>query len=106
MHERCAAQSCEERAALQAAREESEYRWRMLSSAADLAEQLATGTRLGPNATAVLLQLQSAAMARLLAVLELAPERNVPPPSILRFHFDESFAEQLSALGEIVQDAP
>ena len=105
MHERCAAQSRQERTALQAAREESEYRWRMLTSAADLTEQLATGTRLGPNATAVLMQLQSAAMARLGAVTGLRPA-GVPAPSILRFLFDESVAAQLTHLGEIVQDAP
>ena len=104
MHESCAAQSRRERAALEGAREESGYRWRMLSSAADLAEQMATGTRLGPNATAVLMQLQSAAMARLGTAGGLKPA-SVPAPSILRFHFDEELAEQLTHLGEIVQDA-
>ena len=105
MHERCAAQSREERAALHTAREESGYRWRMLSSAADLAEQLATGTRLGPNATAVLMQLQTAALARLGTAGGLKP-RDVPAPAILRFHLDDSAAEQLAELGAIVQDAP
>ena len=105
MHESCAAQSRRERAVLQAAREESEHRWRMLSSTADLAEHLATGTRLGPNATAVLMQLQSAAMARLGTANGLKP-RDVPAPAILRFHFDDSVAEHLVTLGEIVQDAP
>ena len=105
MHERCDVQSRKERAALQTAREESEYRWRILSSAADMAERLATGARLGPNATAVLMQLQSAAMARLGGVTGLKPA-GVPSPSILRFHIDESVAEQLTHLGEIVQDAP
>ena len=104
MHERCA-QSLQERAALQTAREESEYRWRMLSSAADLAEQLATDTRLGPNATAVLMQLQTAALARLGTAGGLKPA-GVPAPSILRFLFDESVAALLTHLGEIVQDAP
>ena len=105
MHERCAAQSHEERAALQTARAESEYRWRMLSSAADLAERLATGTRLGPNATAVLMQLQSAAMARLGTTGEIIMPVGVPAPAILRFHMDNSVAEQLVVLGEIVQVA-
>ena len=77
-----------------------------MTSAADLAEQLATGTHLGVNATAVMVQLEEAATARLHAVLELAPERGVPPPSILRFHFDEAISKQLDNLGEIVQDAP
>ena len=105
MHESCAAQSRQERAALQTAREESEYRWRMVSSAADLAEQLAAGTRLRPNATAVLMQLQTAALARLGTAGGLKPA-GVPAPSILRFLFDESVAAQLTHLGEIVQDAP
>ena len=105
MHESCAAQSRRERAALRATREESEYRWRMLTSAADLAEQLATGTRLGPNATAVLMQLQSAAMARLGTATGLK-SLGVPAPTILRFHVDDSVAEQLAELGAIVQDAP
>ena len=96
----------EERGALQTTRDESEYHWRIITSAADLAEQLATGTHLGVNATAVMVQLAEAATARLDAVLELAPERGVPPPSILRFSFDESVGKQLETLGEIVQDAP
>ena len=104
-HEQRLARSRAERAALQRFREESEYRWRILTSAADLAEQLATGTHLGVNATAVMLQLEGAATARLDAVLELAPERAVPAPSILRFAIDESLAEQLGGLGEVVQDA-
>ena len=105
-HDQRRARARDERAALQTTREESEYHWRIITSAADLAEQLAAGTHLGVNATAVMVQLEAAATARLHAVLELAPERGVPPPAILRFHFDESVGKQLETLGEIVQDAP
>ena len=105
MHDRCAAQSREERAALHTTRQEREHRWRMLSSAADLAERLATGTRLGPNAAVVLMQLQSAAMARMSIAAGHKPA-GVPAPSILRFHVDDAVAEQLVTLGAIVQDAP
>ena len=106
MHEDCDVWSREERAALTQAREESEHRWRIVASAADLAEQLATGTQLGVNGTAVMVQLEEAATSRLNAVLEFQPERGVPAPAVLRFHFDESLAEHLEGLGEIVQDAP
>ena len=106
MHGQRLARSRDERAALQTTRELSEYHWRIITSAADLADQLATGTHLGVNASAVMVQLEAAATARLDAVLELAPERGVPPPSILRFSFDESVGKQLETLGAIVQDAP
>ena len=99
--------SREERAAFQKAREESEHRWRIVMSAADVAEQLAAGTQLGVNATAVMVQLEAAATERLGAVLQLKPERGVPPPSHLRFDVDESRAEELIAeVGDVVQDAP
>ena len=105
-HDQRLARTRDERAALQTTRDESEYHWRIVTSAADLAEQLAVGTHLGVNATAVMVQLEEAATARLQAVLELAPERGIPPPAVLRFHFEESVADQLSTLGEVVQDAP
>ena len=106
MHEHCDVWSREERAALTQAREESEHRWRIIMSAADLADQLAAGTHLGVNATAVMVQLEAAAKARLSAVLEFRPERGVPTPSVLRVQINEAVAEQLAELGEIVQDAP
>ena len=87
-------------------REESSYHWRIVTSAANLAEQLANGTHLGVNATAVMVQLEAVATKRLHAVLELAPERGVPPPAILLFHLDESLAKRLSTLGEIIQESP
>ena len=105
-HDQHLARTRDERAALQTTRDESEYHWRIVTSAADLAEQLAVGTHLGVNATAVMVQLEEAATARLHAVLELVPEGGVPAPAILRFHFDESLAEQITSLGEVVQDAP
>ena len=103
--ERWSARSRDERAALQTAREESEYHWRIVTSAADLAEQLAKQVG-GVNATAVMVQLEPVAIARLNTLLELAPGRGVPVPAILRFDVDEVVAEQLATLGEVVQDAP
>ena len=105
-HDQRLARTRDEHSALQTTREESEYHWRIITSAADLAEQLATGTHLGVNATAVMVQLEAAATERLHAVLEVAPTRGVPPPAILRFHFDESLGEQLAHLRVVVQDAP
>ena len=106
VHSERLARSREERAALQRMREESSYHWRIVTSAANLAEQLANGTHLGVNATAVMVQLEAVATKRLHAVLELAPERGVPPPAILLFHLDESLAKRLSTLGEIIQESP
>ena len=107
MHDERMARSREEHVALQQTCEEREHNWRIVTSAADLAIQLATDTMLGVNATAVMVQLEAAATARLNAVLELAPLRGIPAPAILRFHLDESLAGQLiSELGEVVQDAP
>ena len=104
-HDQRMAHTRDERATLKRKREESEHHWRIVTSAADLAEQLAAGTHLGVNATAVMVQLQDAAASRLTAVLALRPDRSVPPPAILRFDFDETLAEQLSALGSVVKDA-
>ena len=105
MHEQIDAQSQQERGALQQTRDESAHAWRIVTSAADLAEQLAVGTHLGVNATAVMVQLEAAATARLQAVLGLAPARAVPAPAVLRFHLDELVGKQLALLGEIVRDA-
>ena len=105
-HDQRLARTREERAWLQTAREESEHRWRIVVSAADLAEQLATGTHLGVNATAVMVQLEEAATARLNAVLEFKPGRSVPAPTILRFEFGEMLGKRLAEVGRIVQDAP
>ena len=105
MHAQMVTRSHEERAALQRAREESMHRWRIVTSAADLAEQLATGAQLGVNATALMVQLSAAATARLSAVLEWKPEQSVPAPSIVRFAFDEDVGKQIEELGELVKDA-
>ena len=104
-YERHQMRSRQERESLQRALEASEGDWRIATSAADLAEQLATGAHLGVNATAVMVQLERVATARLAAVTELAPKRGVPAPSILRFEWDESIVDQLANLGRIVQDA-
>ena len=104
-YERHQMRSRQERESLQRVLEASEGNWRVATSAADLAEQLATGAHLGVNAIAVMVQLERVATARLTAVSELAPRRGVPVPSILRFEWDESIGEQLAILGRIVQDA-
>ena len=101
LHEHCGVQSRTERAALKQTREESEHRWRLLTSAADLAEQLSA------SATPVMVRLEGAASARLNALIAgLAPEHGMPPPAILRFHINESVGAQLEGLGAVVQDAP
>ena len=74
------------------------------TSLEDLAEQLASGTHLGVNAAAVMVRLQAAATARLGAVLDLVPNGPLPAASTLRFQFDASVGEQLTALGEIAPD--
>ena len=93
MHEHRILCSREERAVLQRTRDESVHHWRIMTSAASLAEQLATGQHLGVNATTLMVQLEPAATARLLAVLELVVlAEPVPVPSTLRFRFDEQLA--------------
>ena len=103
MHAHCAERSSKELTSLKTMREETEHNWRLMTSAADLAEQLATGAELGVNATALMVQLEAAATARLAAVLDLVPANPVPAPVTLRFTFDESVGQKLAALGEIVE---
>ena len=103
MHARCLTHSLTERELLQQTREESEYHWRIITSAADLAEQLAARSRLGERATAVMLQLAEAATSRIAAASGLEPP-GVPAPAILRFVVSESLSQQLLELGQIVQD--
>ena len=103
MHARCLTHSLTERELLQQTREESEYHWRIITSAAVLAEQLAARSRLGERATAVMLQLAEAATSRIAAASGLEPP-GVPAPAILRFVVSESLSQQLLELGQIVQD--
>ena len=105
LHDEGRHRSAKERATLQERRDQYEHHWRILTSAADLAEQLASGSSLGVGAASLLVDLEEAMDAQLKATMEHVPFAGVPPPAILRLEIDEALHNQLNDLGRIVQDA-
>ena len=98
LHAELEATSRAEQGAVQALREADGHRWRLMDSAAAIAEQVAASP-----AVAVLVQLEPAATARTAAVAALAPTDPVPFASSLRLDLGDA-DRYLSRLGRIVRE--